>query len=459
LPCHYRLNWLEPKMSGTLKLLMNISRVISTLVLICLLSHEAAAQEPNPLPMAAGACTIVGPLLGPSDFGIAAGLPLADTSAVLLEDGRVRMYMFAQDRGIVSAVSLTAEGVSFVAEEGERLPDGSGMPRVVAIPTGGLRLFYTSGDGIQSATSEDGLTFTVEPGFRITAEEAGFSGATAGGATSGATVVQLADGRYRMYFSDLPRPGDPPGGHRVKSAVSTDQLAWTVEEGVRLGPGAPVLTDSAEHPFALANPDGTVTLYYGKFPGPGSASTEGVYESTSADGLTFEQETYDVFFGNDPDALRLMDGSLVVYYGQFDPAVGGTINVARCTDPSPDLSPTPTPTSNVGVARILPGGSLSSPGGQYRLVYQRDGNLVLSEVQLGTALWATGTGGTAPGQATVQSDGNFVIYDAAGSALWTAGTAGNPGAYLRIQDDGNVVIYGANAQPIWSRLTGSLLPD
>ena len=122
-------------------------------------------------------------------------------------------------------------------------------------------------------------------------------------------------------------------------------------------------------------------------------------------------------------------------------------------------APTPTPTPNAGVVRILPGGSLSSPGGRYRLVYQSDGNLVLSDVLAGTALWATDTGGTAPGQAIVQSDGNFVIYDAAGSALWTAGTAGNPGAYLRIQDDGNVVIYGANARPIWSRLTGSLLPD
>ena len=83
---------------------------------------------------------------------------------------------------------------------------------------------------------------------------------------------------------------------------------------------------------------------------------------------------------------------------------------------------------------------------------------MLSDVLAGTALWSTDTGGTAPGQAIVQSDGNFVIYDAAGSALWTAGTAGNPGAYLRIQDDGNVVIYDATAQPIWSHLTGSLLP-
>ena len=331
---------------------MTFSRTASALVLICLLPHASNAQvppTPGPPTTATGACTIAGPLLGPTDFGVAAGQPLADGSAVRLADGRVRLYVFAQGRGVVSAVSLTPEGASFAPEAGTRMPDGSGMPRVVARPGGGWRIFYTSGNGIRSAVSTDGLTFTVETGFRITAEAAGFTSTTAG-ATSGATLTRLADGRYRMYFSDLPRPGDPPGSHRVKSAVSTDQLAWTVEAGVRLGPGAPVLTDSAEHPFVLANPDGSVTMYYGKFPGPGATAPEGLYESTSIDGLTFEQETFDVFFGNDPDALRLVDGTLALYYGQFDSTVGGTINLARCPDPGaaatpPDPNPYPDPYS------------------------------------------------------------------------------------------------------------------
>lgn len=295
-------------------------------------ASPAAAQAPEPPTGAAGACAIVGPLLGPSDFGVPAGQPVADATAALLADGRVRLYMHAQGRGIVSALSTSTDGASFVAEAGARLPDGSGMPRVVANPSGGWRLFFSSGGGIKSAVSPDGLTFTIESGVRVTQEAAGFTGTTVS-ATTGPTVIRLADGRYRMYFSDLPRPGDPPGGHRIKSAVATDQLTWTVDPGIRIGPGAPVLTESAEHPFALANPDGSMTLYYGKFTGGGSASPEGLYQSTSTDGLTFEQETYDVFFGNDPDALRLPDGTLVLYYGQFDPQVGGTINLARCPDP------------------------------------------------------------------------------------------------------------------------------
>lgn len=301
-------------------------------------ANVAAAQAPPPgRGTPAAACTIVGPVLAPSDFGVPAGQPVADVTSVLLADGRVRLYVFAQGRGIVSAVSLTPEGTTFVTEPGERLPDGSGMPRAVVLADSRVRLFYTSAGGIKSAISEDGVTFTNEPGFRVTAAAAGFGATGPGqleGATSGATIMALPDGRFRMYFSDLPRPGDPPGGHVVKSAVSDDQVTWTIESGIRLGAGASSLTDSAEHPFALSNPDGSMTLYYGKFGESGSMKPEGVYQSTSLDGLTFVEETLSVFFGNDPDVLRLSDGTLVMYYGGFDPLIGGTISVARCPDPN-----------------------------------------------------------------------------------------------------------------------------
>ena len=310
---------------------MKIQAAVCAFGVCALLSQEAAAQAP-PAPTAAGACTIVGPVLGPSDFGVATGQPVADVSAVRLADGRVRLYMFAQGLGVVSAISLGADGTTFVAEPGARLPDGSGMPRAVVLPDLRVRLFYTTGDGIASAISTDGLNFAGEPGLRITATQAALS-ATAVRATSGASVVALPDGRYRMYFSSLPRPGEPAGGHLVKSAVSADQITWTMEAGVRLGAGA-ALAESAEHPFALSNPNGSVTLYYGKYGNIGSANAEGVYQSTSADGLTFTTETLSVSFGNDPDALRLADGTLMLYYGRFDPAIGGTINAARCPDPA-----------------------------------------------------------------------------------------------------------------------------
>src|SRR5262245_29975179 len=106
---------------------MRISTLVGTLAVCALGSNIADGQtpSPNPSPAPAGACTIVGQVLGPSDFGVPAGQPVADVTAVRLADGRVRLYMFAQGRGIVSAVSLTPQGTTFVPEQGVRLPDGS----------------------------------------------------------------------------------------------------------------------------------------------------------------------------------------------------------------------------------------------------------------------------------------------------------------------------------------------
>lgn len=314
-----------------------------------------APTGPGRTVQATGVCQVHGPVLTPSDFNVAAGLPVADMSAIVLEDGRIRLYLFAQGRGIVSATSLTPEGLTFVPDAGERLGDGSGMPRIVRRPEGGYRLFFISGDGIKSATSEDGLTFTVEAGFRVSKEQAGLT--TAAGvleALSGASLIHLADGRYRMYFSDLPRPGAGPGGHRIKSAVSTDMLTWTVEEGLRMGVGAATLPESAEHPSALAHADGRMTLYYGKFVGPGSSNPEGLYFSTSSDGLSFEAETYAIFHANDPDMIRRQDGTLLAYYGDFDPAIGGIIYVAACPDPGATPAAESTVTPAITPARVRP---------------------------------------------------------------------------------------------------------
>ena len=88
---------------------------------------------------------------------------------------------------------------------------------------------------------------------------------------------------------------------------------------------------------------------------------------------------------------------------------------------------------------LYPDQGLTSTNSEYRLVYQGDGNLVL--YSYGTPLWASNTGGTAAGQAVMQHDGNFVVYDAYWNALRASNTDGYDGARLVFQNDGNVVIY------------------
>ena len=99
---------------------------------------------------------------------------------------------------------------------------------------------------------------------------------------------------------------------------------------------------------------------------------------------------------------------------------------------------------------LNPGQSIASPDGQYSLVYQGDGNLVL--YRGATPLWASGTDGTAPGVCIMQTDGNLVIYAPAGEPIWASDTAHAPGSRLVVQDDGNVVIYGPDG-PVWATNT------
>ena len=99
--------------------------------------------------------------------------------------------------------------------------------------------------------------------------------------------------------------------------------------------------------------------------------------------------------------------------------------------------------------RLLPGQSITSPSGRIRLLYQADGDLVLSDHERRETLWSSSTSGTAPGCAILQLDGDLVVYDANGSALWSSGTGGNRNASLVVEDDGNLVIVSWDGRTIW----------
>ena len=105
----------------------------------------------------------------------------------------------------------------------------------------------------------------------------------------------------------------------------------------------------------------------------------------------------------------------------------------------------------VSGARLVPGQSISSLTGRYRLLFQTDGNLVLYDDVERSAPWSTGTAGINPGHVIMQTDGNLVVYDALGRDHWSSGSAGNINAYLSVQNDGNVVIYRTDGDSAWDR--------
>lgn len=108
------------------------------------------------------------------------------------------------------------------------------------------------------------------------------------------------------------------------------------------------------------------------------------------------------------------------------------------------------PTTLGAGAWLKAGQQLRSGNGVYRLVMQRDGNLVLRKRN--RALWASGTNGRRGAGAVMQGDGNFVIY-AGGKARWASNTNGHRGARLVMQNDGNLVIYDRNGKARWASNT------
>ena len=261
---------------------------------------------------------------------------IADTSSIKLsggaDDGNWRMYVFTG--GAIRSVIMTPGAPTLLrVESGTRLPEGYGQPRVIELADGRFRLFATGADGIRSAISDDGLSFVVEDGLRVSAASVG-----ATSLTGPSNFVKTSDGRWRMYFSELPIPaGEPspaadpvPGDsvpgtlnltkHSIYSASSDDLETWVVDEGVRIGTDA-TLTGSGEHPAAIANADGSVSIFYFR------NDTKRLMVATSEDGLSFttETETFlssDGLMANDPDIVRDGDGTVRIIYNSGTDAGG-----------------------------------------------------------------------------------------------------------------------------------------
>ncbi|WP_327283200.1 MULTISPECIES: RHS repeat-associated core domain-containing protein [unclassified Streptomyces] len=118
---------------------------------------------------------------------------------------------------------------------------------------------------------------------------------------------------------------------------------------------------------------------------------------------------------------------------------------------------TATQTLDTTADRKLTAGTVIQSGTTFssksvRLDMQADGNLVLTGIANGKALWSSGTAGNPGASATVRADGNLVVTGTTGTVLWTSGTgtAGATGGFAIVKGDGNFRMYNAAGTAIWS---------
>jgi hypothetical protein len=211
--------------------------------------------------------------------------PPADPALIKIK-GRWFMYYGQHQKGIYYATL----GSSWIKEEGIRIRGG--VPYVIAMPEGGYRLYYCRGGGIYSAVSRDGLTFTEEPGVRVTQG-------------CDPTIVELEDGGYRMYYKvelDMDT-------HVIHSALSSDGLTW-VKEGLRFQNMDSPCYGWTSVPDAVRLPDGRVRIYF-----VCNKMLNAVASIISQDGLNFKMEPgIRLERAVDPNVIRLPDNTYRMFY-------------------------------------------------------------------------------------------------------------------------------------------------
>jgi hypothetical protein len=204
------------------------------------------------------------------------------------------------------------------------------MSNPFTLASGSYRMYFganfpaassTSGamTAIRSATSTDGVTWSIESGYRLLGDGDSSNNSDPDGippteaVVSGPRVVQLSNGSYRMYYQASSQGTTPPD-FREKSATSSDGLHWTRETTiVSIGGSSPFST--AGHCYVLRLSDTSYVMFLTGNPTAESASPSNLYEGTSTDGTTFGNWKELYADGHDPFVIRLADGRYALFFG------------------------------------------------------------------------------------------------------------------------------------------------
>jgi cell wall-associated NlpC family hydrolase len=292
-----------------------------------------------------------------------------------------------------------------------------------------------------------------------------YNGSTARWATNtfgpGNRVVMQTNGNLVVFNGSIPLWQSGTGGTNIELEVQNDgnvvlyqgsTAIWAITSNVTASGVSDILTEgqSKQSPggqyLLKMQTDGNLVLYNGSTAiwATNTNTGAGNYVELGPDGnLVVFNSAHTVLWqsgtgGNStglaPSLDVQRDGNLVIY----EPS--GPIWAKTSTVSTSPVSDT-----------LTSGQSKTSPNGQYTLAMQSGGNLV--ETRAGSTVWSTGTTGSGS-HVAMQTDGNLVVYNAAGTALWQSHMSGKTvAAELDIQNDGNVVVYEPQG-PVWSRLTG-----
>ena len=213
--------------------------------------------------------------------GLAAAGNFADADVIDLGGGQYRLYYSLEPEvaGFNGQVysALSTDGKKWVQEEGTRIEQAT-FPSVMELPDGRFRMYFQRAGAIKSAVSSDGLSWIVEPGTRIdTANTAGLTLTNVGAPT----VKKIGDEYAMVYFGAINEKYTGAGlvpnneTHPFLWATSTDGLTFE-QKGIALDSRNSELKGWMDGPELVTWDDGEIRLYFWGY--------VGIYYSTFAVG-------------------------------------------------------------------------------------------------------------------------------------------------------------------------------
>ncbi len=127
------------------------------------------------------------------------------------------------------------------------------------------RMYFVRGGDILSAASKDGITWTEEPGIRVSR---GAPGALDSASVSHFYVIRLKNKKYKMYYTAAdgvtPTLHGNGQGRAILSAGSCDGLSWVKDAGIRIDMGGPGSLDQHGllQPTVIRLSDGSFRMFY-----------------------------------------------------------------------------------------------------------------------------------------------------------------------------------------------------
>jgi hypothetical protein len=291
-----------------------------------------------------------------------------------------------------------------------------------------------------SGSSPSSYTATASPG-----------GASCTTSSTSCTITGLAGG-VSYQISVVARSS---GGLSAPTSTSvTTLLDDSLTVGGVLRTGQSLISQNGQFTAVFQASDGNFVIY-GPF-GPIWASGTGARGAASLD---FQGDGNIVMYNaanqpvwasgsssKSPSALTLgNDGDLVATNASKQTIWSSQTGAI----PEPFFVAPPNAPSTLSVgSRISPGMALVSPNGDYLLVMQSDGNLVLYGPR--GPVWSTSSQGLGSFMIFQPGDGNLVLYTQRDVPLWATGSGGRGATFLVLQNDGNFVIYTAQNVPVWA---------